>query len=169
MQFKVGERVVHPAHGIGQIIKIEEKRLFGGEARLYYEVATQKNTVWVPIEAGKTVGLRPLMTKDELARFRSILKSRPTTLNKDHRQRHLELMDRLKQGSLQVVCEVVRDLTARTWQKPLNEADTVSLRKAHEQLCQEWAAAQGVSAARAAEEIGELLSETRRLYPAEPA
>ncbi|MEK7328584.1 MAG: CarD family transcriptional regulator, partial [Chloroflexota bacterium] len=120
MQFKVGERVVHPAHGIGQIIKIEEKRLFGGEARLYYEVATQKNTVWVPIEAGKTVGLRPLMTKDDLARFRGILKSRPTTLNKDHRQRHLELMDRLKQGTLQVVCEVVRDLTARTWQKPLN-------------------------------------------------
>ncbi len=164
MQFKVGERVVHPAHGIGHIVKIEEKRLFGGEARLYYEVATQKNTVWVPIEAGKTVGLRSLMAKDDLVRFRSILKSRPTTLTKDHRQRHLELMERLKQGSLQVVCEVVRDLTACTWQKPLNEADTLSLRKAHEQLCQEWAAAEGVSTAQATEEISQLLSETRRMH-----
>ncbi len=167
MQFKVGERVVHPAHGIGRIVKIEEKRLFGGEARLYYEVATPKNTIWVPIEAGKTVGLRPLMTKDDLTRFRGILKSRPTTLNKDHRQRHLELMDRLKQGSLQVICEVVRDLTARTWQKPLNEADTISLRKAHDQLCQEWAAAKDVSTAQASEEIAELLSETRRMHAAE--
>ena len=167
MQFKVGERVVHPAHGIGRIVKIEEKRLFGGEARLYYEVATQKNTVWVPIEAGKTAALRPLMSKDDLARFRGILKGRPTALNKDHRQRHLEVMDRLKQGTLQVVCEVVRDLTARTWQKPLNEADTISLRKAHEQLCHEWAAAKEVSTIQASEEIAALLLETRRMYEIE--
>jgi len=164
MRFKVGERVVHPAHGIGQIVQIEEKRLFGEEARLYYEVATQKNTVWVPVEVDKTVGLRPLMTKDDLARYRKILKSRPTNLNKDHRQRHLELADRLKQGSFQVMCEVVRDLTARGWQKSLNEADTSSLRKAHEQLCQEWAAAEGVSTTEAAQAIEELLLETKEKY-----
>ena len=164
MRFKVGEFVVHPAHGVGHIVKIEEKRLFGGEARLYYEVATQKNTVWVLVETGETQRLRPLMAKGDLAQYRSILRSRPAALNKDHRQRHLELIDRLKPGSLQVMCEVVRDLTARTWQKSLNEADTASFRKVHGQLCQEWAAAEGVSADQAAREIGDILLETRQMY-----
>ncbi|MEK7787895.1 MAG: CarD family transcriptional regulator, partial [Chloroflexota bacterium] len=159
-----GELVVHPAHGMGQIVKIEEKRLFGGEARPYYEVATQKNTVWVPVEAGGGVRIRPLTTKRDLAQYRNILKSRPAPLNKDHRQRHLELADRLKKGSFQVMCEVVRDLTARGWQKSLNEADAASLRKIQEQLCQEWAVVEGVSINQAAQEIGDLLLETQQMY-----
>ncbi|MBI3361270.1 MAG: hypothetical protein HY023_09185 [Chloroflexi bacterium] len=163
MQFKVGDLVVHPAHGVGRIVGLEEKRLLG-EERLYYEVTTQKSTVWVPVEPEPATGIRPMTVKADLARYRSLLKSRPAVLNPDHRQRHLEIAERLREGSFRTLCEVVRDLTARSWLKPLSDADTVSLRKARESLCQEWAAAEGVPHAEAVTEIDELLQEARRKH-----
>ena len=164
MSFQVGDLVYHPAHGVGQVMRLEERRFAREEARLYYEVLTRRNTVWVPVETYQAVGLRPVTTKRDLAGYRAVLKSRPAPLEKDHYKRHRALADRLKQGSFQAVCEVVRDLTARGWRKPLNEADSSSLRTARENLCQEWAAAAGISVVEAAQEIEALLREARQNY-----
>ena len=162
MPFQVGDVVVHPAHGVGHIVSLEEKRFSGREACRYYEIAIQKSTVWVSVESPEALHLRPVTLKNDLARYRSVLKSRPLPLNKDHRQRHLELADRLKQGSFLVMCEVVRDLTARGWLKPLNEYDTVSLQRVRGRLCQEWAASESVSMADATGEVASLLLESRK-------
>lgn len=166
MQFKVGDVVIHPSHGLGHIIGLEEKRLLGKEARLYYEVTIQQSTVWVLVEVHEVPALRPLTARGDLARYRSLLRSLPAPLNQDHRKRRLELTERLKQGSFQVVCEVVRDLTARGWRKPLGETDSTSLRRAREKLCQEWAASDGVSIAEATQEVESLLLESRQAYMA---
>ncbi len=166
MSFHVGDFVFHPAHGVGHITRLEEKRFVREKARLYYEVSTQKSTVWVPVETYEAVGLRQVTAKPELARYRSVLKSRPALLEKDHHKRQRALADRLKQGSFQATCEVVRDLTARGWRKPLNEADAGLLRQARENLCQEWAASKGVSVAEAMQEIEDLLREARLAYMA---
>lgn len=158
--FKVGDMVVHPSHGVGKIAKLESKQL-AGSARLYYEVITQKSTVWVPVDAGTVLGMRPLTSKHDLTRFRRILKNRPAHLDDDHRKRRLDIADRLKDGSLEAVCELVRDLSARGWRKPLNESDTATLRKAREKLFQEWAAADGVPVADAIRDVEHVLSEAR--------
>jgi RNA polymerase-interacting CarD/CdnL/TRCF family regulator len=60
-------------------------------------------------------------------------------------------------GSSQVVCGVVRDLTAWGWRRPLNRTDAVTLKKTQESLYQEWATAAGVSTAEAIKEIKSLL------------
>jgi RNA polymerase-interacting CarD/CdnL/TRCF family regulator len=62
------------------------------------------------------------------------------------------------------MCEVVRDLTARSWEKSLNEADSSSLRKAREALCQEWAASKGISLTDADQEVEALLVEARHSH-----
>ncbi|MBI4769500.1 MAG: hypothetical protein HY784_03565, partial [Chloroflexi bacterium] len=136
MPFQVDDRVVHPAHGVGRIVGLVTKNFFEAEAHLYYEIAIQRSTVWVPVDAGTAIGLRPLTPKAELARYRGVLRSRPVPLTPDHRQRRLDLLSRLKAGLFQNVCEVVRDLTARGWLKPLSEMDSVTLRKTREGLCQ---------------------------------
>jgi len=84
----------------------------------------------------------------------------------DHRQRHLELASRLRPGLFQNLCEVVRDLSARGWDKPLNEKDSVAFRKTRDDLCQEWAATTGVTVTEAADEIAALLREGRLAYQA---
>lgn len=164
MQYKVGDYVVHASHGSGQVVAIEEKRLSGDEARLFYAVATHQSTVWVPVDSDSASNLRPVTTKNALAHCRDLLKSRPAPLNTDRRQRYFELTHRLWQSSFEIQCEVVRDLTAYGWPKPLSESDAGALRKVREAVCHEWAAAAGVPLGEAAREITALLQEGRLAY-----
>ena len=164
MEFKVGDIVVHPAHGLGHIVRLESKGLSGEELCLYYEVATAKSTVWVPVNGHDAISLRLLTRKADLGRYRAVLNGPPAAPNKDHRQRRLELGDRMRQVPFQAVCEVVRDLTALGWHKTLNDTDSTWLRKAHGKLCQEWAAADGVSIVEAAQEVGALLKQAQQAH-----
>lgn len=164
MPYQVNDCVVHPAHGVGRVVALGIQHFFDVEARLYYEILIQRNTVWVPVDTGVASGLRPVTPKAELARYRRVLQSQPNSLILDSRQRHLELLGRLKVGLFQTSCEVVRDLTARRWVKPLNEMDSRTLRRTHDGLCQEWAAAAGVTVQEAAQEIDALLLEGRQAH-----
>jgi CarD family transcriptional regulator len=165
MQFKVGDTVVHPIYGVGYIVQIAEKKFSEvGAARLYYKITLPRSTIWMPIEAQTTIGLRSVTAKKDLDQYRNLLKSRPAPLPQKHFQRHLELADRLKQSSFQVMCEVVRDLTAWGWRKPLGSADTTILQRARENLCQEWATAAGVSNTEAIKEIEALLGTSRQAF-----
>lgn len=163
MSFKVGDRVAHPEHGLGQIVRLEHRQFPGSPPQLYYEVVTARSTLWVSEDLA-AASLRPIITGDELPAYRSVLLSRPATLDQDRRQRQLDVSQRLKQGSFQALCEVVRDLTAQSWRKSLNEGDSLSLRKARESLCQEWAAAAEVSVTEASREIEALFAEGRQRY-----
>lgn len=164
MQFKVGDHVIHLNHGIGQIVAIEEKQFGGAEARLFYSIVIERSTVWVPVTAEAAPLLRRLVSKKALADYRNLLRSRPVPLNPDKRQRVVELTNRLRLGSFEVQCEVIRDLTALGWPKPLGSTDATLLRKVQEGVYQEWARAEGVPVAEAVQEITELLQESRRLY-----
>jgi CarD family transcriptional regulator len=162
MPFNIGEWVVHPMHGVGKVTRLELKQ-FAQAAQLYYEIAIAKGTLWVEVET-PPVGLRRLTAKDELPRYRTVLLSSPTPLNKDYHQRREELRGRLKSGTFQVKCEVVGDLTPHGWQKRLSEVDAALLRSARDGLCQEWAEAEAVTMAEAITEVENLLREARQVY-----
>ncbi|MBI1881608.1 MAG: hypothetical protein HYR94_25795 [Chloroflexi bacterium] len=164
MQFEVGDRVVHPTYGIGHIVGVEEKQFFEKGARLYYKVVLPKRTVWIPIEAQEAGGLRLITAKSELDQYRNLLKSPPIPLEKNHHRRHPALVRRLRGGSFQVLCEVVRDLTAWGWRKPLGPTDMATLQKIRQSLSQEWATAAGVSTTEAIKEIDSLLRATRQAF-----
>jgi len=164
MQFKAGDFVVHPVYGMGHIAKIEEKQFSEKEVRLYYKITLPKFSMWIPVAAQRAIKLRPVTTKNDLDQYRNLLKGYPVPLPKNHHRRHLELVSRLKEGSFQVVCEVVRDLTAWGWRKPLGRTDTATLKKTRESLYQEWATAAGVSMAEAIKEVESLLLATQQAY-----
>jgi CarD family transcriptional regulator len=157
--------VVHAAYGVGRIVQLAEQE-FAGVSGLYYEVAAEKSTFWVRAAArpGEGAELRPVADSAVLARCRRLLKGKPASLNADHRERQVEVAARLKSGAFLDLCEVVRDLTARGWRKPLNDADAGQLRKVRERLCQEWAAAEGRSPHDAAQEMDALLRTAREAY-----
>jgi RNA polymerase-interacting CarD/CdnL/TRCF family regulator len=163
MPIAVHDWVVHPQHGVGRVVKLETRQFGPGNAQRYYEVAIPTGTIWVPVE-GHPGGLRKLTAKRDLAKYRGLLKSRPAPLAPDHRQRQLALLERLKVSSFAARCEVVRDLTAHGWHKPLNEASGVLLRNAHHVLCAEWAAAEGLSLVEASQEVEALLLEGKNTY-----
>jgi len=164
MPYEIDDRVVLNPHGVGRIAGLVTKRFTTAQVQEYYEVATERSLVWVAVDGAEARGLRPVTGKAELDRFRDVLRSRPVALNTDHRQRHLELHNRERLGTFQAACELVRDLTAYTWKKPLNDVDTATFRHAQTGLCEEWAAAEDVPLAQANAEVAALLLEGRQAW-----
>lgn len=161
MTFEVGDQVVHPQHGVGQVVKLEDKEFESGVIRLYYEISMQAgSTVWAPVDLA-TVGLRKPAGSSEIARCRKILVSRPAPLTDDSRTRQSNMLARLKQGTMSTFCEVVRDLYAYGEHKSLYGTIAGFFRVTKDVLCQEWAVVEGITPLEAAQEIDALLEKGR--------
>jgi len=91
-----------------------------------------------------------------------VLKGRPTSLSDNFRARQSDLDVRLKLGTFQAICEIVRDLSARRVRKPLTDYELDLLKKAREFLFQEWAVINRVTSSEAAQSVEALLSEGRK-------
>jgi CarD family transcriptional regulator len=155
--FEIGDRVVHPQHGVGQIVKLEDREFERGDARRYYEIDIPGgSTVWVPVDLSNS-GLRRLAHKTELDHCREILKGRPSPLMEDGRLRQSALMAHLKQGTIAAQCEVVRDLSAFVAHKSAYGTITAFLEAMLRVLCQEWAIVEGSTIIEATSEIHSLL------------
>lgn len=161
MQFKAGDRIVHPTYGVSEVVRLEERQLAEPNKRLYYVLTADRSTVWVPVDA---TGLRKLTTSTELEKGRSVLRGKPEELTPDHRERRLSISESLKGGSFQTLCQVVRDLAALSWRKSLGEADASLLKRARESLSREWAASSGIAVDEALAEVNALLLKARQTY-----
>ena len=159
--FEIGDRVVHPQHGVGQIIKLEDREFERGDIQRYYEIhIAGGSTVWVPVDRSNS-GLRRLAQKSELAHCREILQARSLPLTEDGRIRQATLVARLKQGTLAAQCEVVRDLSAFVAHKPAYGTITAFLEAMLRVLCQEWAIVQEITISEAMAEISSLLDQDK--------
>jgi RNA polymerase-interacting CarD/CdnL/TRCF family regulator len=156
MPIKVGDRVIHPRHGLGQVASLAVKQFVEGEKRPFYEISFPGSTLWVPLNL-TTSGIRKLSARSEIASCRQVLKSPAEPLENDFRLRQTELKNRLKEGTLTARCEVVRDLTAYGWHKPLNGSIAAFLQTTLDVLYQEWAAVEKITPEEAATEIQTLL------------
>jgi RNA polymerase-interacting CarD/CdnL/TRCF family regulator len=161
MSFKVGDQVIHPRHGLGQVTGLAVKQFVEGEKRPFYEISFPGSTLWVPLNLSST-GIRKLTVKSEVAICRRLLQASPKPLNSDPRLRQADLRTHLKIGTLAAHCEVVRDLTADGWHKPLSGSMAGFLKATQDVLSQEWAAVEGISLSDATVEIESLLEKGRR-------
>jgi len=164
MGFISGDDVVHPSYGVGNIMRLEERQLAEVATRQYYVLAFGKMTVWLPVQGGPTSPLRLVTAPRDLEQYRTLLKSCPASLDRDYKKRRTDLNEQLAHGSFQVVCEVVRDLTALGWHKPMNELDSMMLKKVRANLWQEWATSTGQPLPEAILEVSALLQAGEQTY-----
>jgi RNA polymerase-interacting CarD/CdnL/TRCF family regulator len=162
MDFMIGDMVVHPAYGIGRIENKEEIEYMGQKAQPFYAISISNGTIWVPAGMDGGTKLRRLSDKEDLERCRAILRDAPQPLPDDRFQRKNQLAERMRPGTMDCFCEVLRDLTGRKSEKSLNEYDISALRKASEGVSREWAAVEGISVSAALREINALLAEAAR-------
>jgi RNA polymerase-interacting CarD/CdnL/TRCF family regulator len=160
MELKVGDQVVHPKYGVGNVVSLKDREFEPGMLRTYYEISMLGTTLWVSMEM-PTFGLRKLTVRSEISRCRKILASHPAPLTEDPRQRQSEMADRLKLGTITAHCEVVRDLSAYFGHKPSSGKIGAFLQVARDVLCQEWAEVEGITLAEAVDEINTLLEKSR--------
>jgi CarD family transcriptional regulator len=159
--FEIGEQVVHPQHGVGQVVQMEDREFERGDSRRYYEIHIPGgSTVWVPVDLANS-GLRRLAHKSELAHCREILEARALPLTEDGRIRQAALLAHLRQGTIAAQCEVVRDLYAFVAHKPAYGTISSLLEAMLRVLCQEWAIVEEISMAEAMSEISSLLDKRK--------
>ncbi|HSM72423.1 MAG TPA: CarD family transcriptional regulator [Anaerolineales bacterium] len=163
MTFEIGDQVVHPQHGVGKIVKVDDRAFGSDVTRKYYEVSIEGtgSTLWVPLDP-PSYGLRKLATKKDIDECRKVLASQPEPLSDDARSRQSNLAERLKEGKISVQCEVVRDLYAFGEHKSLYGTIANFFRQTQDVLCEEWALVEGIPLAEAVQEVTSLLEKSRK-------
>jgi CarD family transcriptional regulator len=156
MTFRVGDKVSHWAYGLGEITQLDEKELFG-RTRQYYVVRIRDITLWVPIDEIGERCLRFLTPSEEFQRLFAILASPPEPLSMDGLERKNQLAARLKEGSLEAVCSLLRDLAYYQREKKINDSEKSILGRAKTVLLDEWSTVLSVPVEQAEHQLQELL------------
>jgi CarD family transcriptional regulator len=140
MEFSVGDKVVHPRHGFGQITGLERLDLVEGFEHYYViEVPDQGLTLHVPVRKMEDLGVRPVMSRAKLSRVLETLRGRPCQLSEGYKQRQDRVRERLETGGPLRIAEVVRDLTWHERRAYLTKADSELLARGRDFLAAEIA------------------------------
>ena len=109
--FSVGDHVVYPAHGVGQVQGIETQEVAGLKLEVYVITFDhEKMTLRVPTAKAKTAGLRPLAEGDVVSKALTTLKGRSRVSRAMWNRRAQEYEAKINSGDLISIAEVVRDL-----------------------------------------------------------
>ncbi|MBN2525019.1 MAG: CarD family transcriptional regulator [Deltaproteobacteria bacterium] len=121
-EFKVGDKAVYPAHGVGEITDIMTRKL-GGQERQFYTLKVLENgmKIMVPVTTAAAAGLRPIVSSKEAKEVFDVLKSDDVAVKtQPWNRRYREYMDMLKSGSPFEVAKVLRDLYRLKFEKELS-------------------------------------------------
>ena len=116
--FKTNEFVVYPAHGVGQILAIEEQEVAGAKLELFViNFVKDKMTLRVPTAKIASVGMRKLSEPAMVKRALETLKGRARVKRTMWSRRAQEYEAKINSGDIVAIAEVVRDLF-RSEQQP---------------------------------------------------
>jgi RNA polymerase-interacting CarD/CdnL/TRCF family regulator len=132
-----GDWIVHFTHGIGRVRRMEKKTL-GGKKKKYFRVENKNCVFWVPVEQTEQCRVRPVASPYQLRKAIKALKEPPREDIFNSKQRQEWIKEARSNGSLAMISELVRDLSAMQASKSLGENDRRSLSFFKKLLLQEW-------------------------------
>jgi CarD family transcriptional regulator len=147
VRYKVGDKVVYPAHGVAQVDKVEIKSIGGIEQSFYVlRMLDSGMTLMVPTANEVQVGMRGIVSEEEADQVFDVLRKREkvsdcTTWNRRHR----EYLEKIKTGSVFEVAKVLRDLYLLKGDKELSFGERKMLDTARSLLMIEISLAKNIS------------------------
>ncbi len=109
--FKTGESIVYPAHGVGQIVAIEEQAVAGHKLELFViNFEKDKMRLKVPVAKAVSIGMRKLSETDYVERALKVVQGRARVKRTMWSRRAQEYDAKINSGDLIMISEVVRDL-----------------------------------------------------------
>jgi RNA polymerase-interacting CarD/CdnL/TRCF family regulator len=157
MGFCIGDKVFHCNFGLGEITQIEEK-VINKHLTSCYVIKLNDMTIWVPTDDTGQSSLRGPTPPDEFIKTLPILSGPNESLLEDRVLRKKQLTDQLKDGHLESICRVVRDLTYYGRYSKLNDQEKSILERAVKSLLTEWTFTLGTSQFLAHEAMESMLS-----------
>ncbi|MGC1564168.1 MAG: CarD family transcriptional regulator [Bradyrhizobium sp.] len=167
--FKTNEFVVYPAHGVGQILAIEEQEIAGAKLELFViNFIKDKMTLRVPTAKVANVGMRKLSDPALVRRALETLKGRARVKRTMWSRRAQEYEAKINSGDIVAIAEVVRDLYRSESQPEQSYSERQLYEAALDRLSREIAVVQHVTETEAVKEIeGQLAKSPRRGAKAE--
>ncbi|MBC7133987.1 MAG: CarD family transcriptional regulator [Roseovarius sp.] len=157
-EFRPDDYVVYPAHGVGQIISIEEQEVAGFRLEMFViSFEKDKMTLRVPTDKALEIGMRGLSSPDVISRAMSTLRGKARVKRAMWSRRAQEYEQKINSGDLIAIAEVVRDLHRQDDQREQSYSERQLYEAALERLTREVAAASGSDEVQAARQVDEVL------------
>ena len=156
--FRQNEYVVYPAHGVGQIISIEEQQIAGISLELFViSFEKDKMTLRVPTDKAVQIGMRSLSSPDVILKAMTTLKGKAKVKRAMWSRRAQEYEQKINSGDLIAIAEVVRDLHRNDDQREQSYSERQLYEAALERLTREVAAVDNGDEAAATKRVDDVL------------
>ena len=156
--FRPNEYVVYPAHGVGQIISIEEQQIAGISLELFViSFEKDKMTLRVPTDKAVQIGMRSLSSPDTILKAMTTLKGKAKVKRAMWSRRAQEYEQKINSGDLIAIAEVVRDLHRNDDQREQSYSERQLYEAALERLTREVAAVDNGDEAAATKRVDDVL------------
>ncbi|MFC4623717.1 CarD family transcriptional regulator [Daeguia caeni] len=144
--FKSGESIVYPAHGVGQIVAIEEQEVAGHKLELFViDFEKDKMRLKVPVAKAASIGMRKLSETDYVERALKVVQGRARIKRTMWSRRAQEYDAKINSGDLIAISEVVRDLFRAENQPEQSYSERQLYEAALDRMAREIAAVNKVS------------------------
>jgi len=161
--FKANEFVVYPAHGVGQILAIEEQEIAGAKLELFViNFMKDKMTLRVPTAKVANVGMRKLSEPALVKKALETLKGRARVKRTMWSRRAQEYEAKINSGDIVAIAEVVRDLYRSESQPEQSYSERQLYEAALDRLSREIAVVQHSTETEAVKEIESQLAKSPR-------
>ncbi len=146
MDYKIGDKVVYPNHGVGIIEQINFGVLNGRTEKYYMlKIYSSGLKVMVPATNAISVGLRPVIRNGETLKVLTFLEKGKPNSHHDWKHRFKENSERMRTGALIEVAAVLKSLVSLSRTKPLSFREKKMLERAKFLLVSELATARNTS------------------------
>jgi CarD family transcriptional regulator len=166
MDYKIGDKVVYPNHGVGMIEQVSYGVLNGRTERYYMiRVVSSGLRVMVPQSNAETVGLRPVIRTNDATKVLGFLEKGKLNCHHDWKHRFKENSERMRTGSLLEVAVVLKSLVSLSRSKPLSFREKKMLERAKYLLVSEMATARNTSSELAETLVVKSLAKAKLQFP----
>ena len=154
LNFNIGDTVVYPSHGVGQINSIDKIQIGEVKSKCLSIIMEQDNlTVSIPIEKISEVGLRKLSSKKNMLNALNLLKGKARVRRMMWSRKAQEYLNKINSGDPILISEVIRDLYKKNNQPEPSYSERQMFQSAIERLARELAAVEKIDHFSATEEI----------------
>jgi CarD family transcriptional regulator len=166
MDYKIGEKVVYPNHGVGLVEQISYGILNGRTERYFMiRIVSSGLRVMVPQSNAETVGLRTVIRSNDTTKVLGFLERGKLNSHHDWKHRFKENSERMRTGSLLEVAVVLKSLVSLSCTKPLSFREKKMLERAKYLLVSEMATSRNTTAETAEAVVVKSLAKARLQFP----
>ena len=163
LQYSVGDFIVYPSHGVGEITDIQTFEIAEEKLEMYNVIFDkEKMTLKIPTIKAKEIGIRKVSSRNEMKKTLEILKGKAKIRRTMWSRRAQEYEAKINSGILTELTEVVRDLFRNSNQPEQSYSERQLYESARDRLAREVAVVEKTDDDKAVDKIEIILNDATR-------